>query len=409
MKNIGTVILIPVLLLLTNCGKDEGPEPQPEQNRPPSSFTLLSPENGAEDEPRTPTLSWEKALDPDGDEVTYDLYLGKQGEPTSLLAEALTVNSFTSIDTLDFDQEYQWKVVAKDAKGASTGSPVKSFFVQPLPIEFLRRHAIDTADKYFEYADDGYLKELEDINQRTWALSYNTSTEKLERSYRDIQSAFLYGYSKEGMQKTVGEISVGGAESWKLEHKSAFGALTKIYHLIQRGAITELAEAVSFVYEYRADIDGGFMPKLVQIQIGSVTDNGTISKKIDLEWIGENIGKITVELDSTDGLVFSEQFEYEYDNNVNPYYTIIREQFGFDAFYLTNFETGLETIDFGPFYWQSKNNITKMMKTEQGTNGRFVTNRTYDYTYSKDYYPIFARVAYFNDTTSMQWTEEWNY
>ncbi len=408
MKNIGTIILITVLLLLTNCGKDEGPEPQLEQNRPPGAFTLLSPENGAEDELRTPTLSWEKALDPDGDEVTYDLYLGKQGEPTSLLAEALTVNSFTSIDTLDFYREYQWKVIAKDAKGASTSSPVKSFFVKPPSIVVLRRHAIDTADKYFEYADDGYLDELEDHNQRGWGLKYDTATEKLERSYQGMQEAFVYNYYKD-MQETVTGSSIERSESWLFEYDSPFEALTRIYHEIRELGGTNLVEDISFIYEDRVSIVDTSAPKPIQIFIASVTDSGTTSKKIEVEWIEENIAKITTELNSPDGFVFSEQFEYEYDNNVNPYYTIIREQFGFDAFYVTNFETGLETIDFGPFYWQSKNNITKMMKTEQGTNGRFVTNRTYDYTYSKDYYPIFAKVAHFNDTTSMQWTEEWNY
>ena len=93
-----------------------------------------------------------------------------------------------------------------------------------------------------------------------------------------------------------------------------------------------------------------------------------------------------------------------------PTYTIIKEQFGFDAFYVGNFETGLETINFGPFYWQSKNNVTKIKKTEQDDNGmRYLTELVYNYTYSEAYYPHLANVIYSNDITAMEYTEEWSY
>ena len=398
-----------IILLALSCNKDDEVE-HVTQNKAPSALKLISPGENAKNESRTPNFSWDEAIDPDGDKVTYDLYFGKQGESSSLLAETLAVNSFTSTERLDFYQEYQWKVVAKDIKGASTSSSVRSFFVQPTPIVFLRRHGIGTTDEYYEYSDEQDLLGLEDAKGNTWGLQYDTTTEKLERSYRSIESAFQYDYSKEGMQETVGEFSIGKSEGWMLEYENPYESLTKIFHEIRVNGITKLDEEATFVYEDKVSTVDTNAPKLVQIQIGSVTDSGTISKKIDVEWIGKNIGKIRVELDSPEGFVFSFQLEYEYDNNVNPYYIIIKEQFGFDSFYVSNFETGLETINFGPFYWQSQNNITKIKKTEQDGNGiRYTNELTYDYTYSEDYYPTLANVVLFSDITSLEYMEEWSY
>ena len=282
--------------------------------------------------------------------------------------------------------------------------------MQPTPIVFLRRHGIGTTDEYYEYSDEQDLLGLEDAKGNTWGLQYDTTTEKLERSYRSIESAFQYDYSKEGMQETVGEFSIGKSEGWMLEYENPYESLTKIFHEIRVNGITKLDEEATFVYEDKVSTVDTNAPKLVQIQIGSVTDSGTISKKIDVEWIGKNIGKIRVELDSPEGFVFSFQLEYEYDNNVNPYYIIIKEQFGFDSFYVSNFETGLETINFGPFYWQSQNNITKIKKTEQDGNGiRYTNELTYNYTYSEDYYPTLANVVLFSDITSLEYMEEWSY
>ncbi len=412
MKYTDVLGVMPILLiLLTNCSKGED-KPLALKNSAPQTFNLLLPQADEDNTPRMPTFSWEEAIDDEGDKVNYDVYLGKQGDgaPFPLLAEGLSATSYASDIILDFDKEYQWKVVAKDPTGASTSSTVSSFRVQTPPFVFLRRHAISTTDKYFEYSDDGHLIKLEDSNQDSWNLKYATTTEKLESSNRSIESAFRYDYSKEGMQETVGEFSIGKSEGWMLEYENPYGSLTKIFHEILVNGITKLDEVATFIYEDKVSIVDTNAPKLVQIQIGSVTDSGTISKKIDVEWIGENIGKITVELDSPDGFVFSLQLEYEYDKNVNPYYTIIKEQFGFDSFYVSSFETGLETINFGPFYWQSQNNITKIKKTEQDGNGiRYSNELTYDYTYSEDYYPTLANVILFSDITSMEYTEEWSY
>jgi len=55
---------------------------------PPGKAQLLSPGDGATGQPTTVTLTWRRATDPDGDPVTYHVYLG-------------TDNSFTGVAPID--------------------------------------------------------------------------------------------------------------------------------------------------------------------------------------------------------------------------------------------------------------------------------------------------------------------
>ncbi|MFC1556930.1 hypothetical protein ACFL5L_02980 [candidate division KSB1 bacterium] len=63
--------------------------------------------------------------DPDGDTVTYDIYLGTTNPPPLLQPDNPT-NSYY-LDTLSATTTYYWKIVAKDEHGASTAGPVWTF------------------------------------------------------------------------------------------------------------------------------------------------------------------------------------------------------------------------------------------------------------------------------------------
>ena len=160
---------------------------------PPSKPELVSPKDGAKDQPTTVTFEWKPSTDPDGDPVTYDLHYCTDNDP-KLKCDAVQVTSAlnktrmnyfakigfgagmvligislvggvryrskvllslsiiflsgmlfiscngsgeTSDDTithtvsdLDADTQYYWTVVAKDDKGGETPSEVWSFKTQ---------------------------------------------------------------------------------------------------------------------------------------------------------------------------------------------------------------------------------------------------------------------------------------
>ncbi|MBU3024549.1 hypothetical protein [Zobellia galactanivorans] len=103
------VLLLGIFLLNTSCSKEDGPNaPEPvakeetikeeieeePANNPPDSFNLIGVIDGVTDVDVYPTFSWEEVTDPDGDTITYNLYLGREEDPTQLYAADLTDTSY---------------------------------------------------------------------------------------------------------------------------------------------------------------------------------------------------------------------------------------------------------------------------------------------------------------------------
>ncbi|WP_400071483.1 kelch repeat-containing protein [Zobellia russellii] len=137
-----SVVFVGLFIMFISCNNDDnqidGPSKEKEAkeelpaNEPPSSFDLIK---VIEDEivlNLSPTFSWEKAQDPEGDTVTYDFYLAKKEEELKVAVPDL---SDTILDyDLSFSEEYNWKVVAKDGKGGSTESKTFSFSTRNLNV-----------------------------------------------------------------------------------------------------------------------------------------------------------------------------------------------------------------------------------------------------------------------------------
>lgn len=131
----GDFIFFVGALFLVGCGGDDGidqsnPDPI---NMPPSSFKLVNVPDESVDVSPIPLFEWESTLDPDGDPITYDLYLDPN-EVTAKIAENITGTTFTLDPTmaLALARTYNWKVVAKDGKGGETSSAIFSFKVKGL-------------------------------------------------------------------------------------------------------------------------------------------------------------------------------------------------------------------------------------------------------------------------------------
>jgi hypothetical protein len=94
------------------------------QNNPPYTPANPSPSNGATNQPINLTLSW-KGGDPDGDTVTYDVYLGTQDIP--LLLKRNHASTRYNLDSLEPSTIYHWKILARDSKGEESEGPIWYF------------------------------------------------------------------------------------------------------------------------------------------------------------------------------------------------------------------------------------------------------------------------------------------
>lgn len=150
-----------------DSAKNQASDDDGVENQAPKAFDLTGMADGAKDITLKPTFSWNATTDPDGDAVTYDLYLDTVNPPKTLLAENSSETSFTSTDNLQRATLYYWNVVAKDGNGGNTQSKTYTFTTQAeINSDFLigkwffdsveGRDSITTCEKksYIEFFDD---------------------------------------------------------------------------------------------------------------------------------------------------------------------------------------------------------------------------------------------------------------
>ena len=108
----------------------------PPVNKPPGAFNLFAINDTQSNvELIDVELSWEEAVDPDGDSVTYNLMLEQESEtPSLLVAENLTEPSFLLQNTLLRNTSYSWQVIASDPTGSTTNSAIFTFTTKPITI-----------------------------------------------------------------------------------------------------------------------------------------------------------------------------------------------------------------------------------------------------------------------------------
>ncbi len=112
---------LPVLLVfIMGCGKD----PVTSGNLPPEAPASPTPVHNASGVSSGTTLRWE-CQDPEGDPVTYDVYLG-QGQTPSLVSQNVSECSYRPAN-LSMGTSYFWKVSARDNHNHATDSPLWRF------------------------------------------------------------------------------------------------------------------------------------------------------------------------------------------------------------------------------------------------------------------------------------------
>lgn len=114
------LLLLLVGFAFASCSKDDDEV----ENRPPNSFTLNEVANAEDLQPK---LTWETATDPDGDDVSYQVYFDTENPPQITIANQLAISSFTIENALETETTYYWKVIAKDTEGNTTESDISSF------------------------------------------------------------------------------------------------------------------------------------------------------------------------------------------------------------------------------------------------------------------------------------------
>jgi len=132
------------------------------ENHPPLMFNLLEVLNNETNVNLNPELSWEQAIDPEGDQVTYSVLLDFDIEnPTSVIASNLTTTSYSVVNELNRNIPYFWKVIATDSNGNSTESEVFTFKSREIRQTLATTHA-----DFSKRADFGMVE----FNGKFWVI-----------------------------------------------------------------------------------------------------------------------------------------------------------------------------------------------------------------------------------------------
>jgi len=95
---------------------------------PPSKPSLSLPENGVDSLPRFLTLKW-SCSDPENDKISYDVYF--DDIDASTIVSSNQSDTIYTLETLEYNTTYYWKIIARDGHGNETIGDTWSFTITP--------------------------------------------------------------------------------------------------------------------------------------------------------------------------------------------------------------------------------------------------------------------------------------
>ncbi len=100
-------------------------------NNAPYEPSNPTPSHNSKSEDINVDLSWSGG-DPEDDPVEYDIYFAKNNDPSYI---ATTSKTSYDLSTLEYDQEYFWKIVARDDNGNTIDGPLWTFSTKKEPTD----------------------------------------------------------------------------------------------------------------------------------------------------------------------------------------------------------------------------------------------------------------------------------
>ena len=240
------VLLLPVL---NSCEKDE-------PNKEPGNITLTSPENNANDVALNENLSWQAVSDPDGDNVTYDVYFGTDASPVTITSNGQTGTTYSP--TLEANTTYYWKVVAKDPNGGISESAIWSFTTLLQIGDFYEGGVVFYID---ETGRHGLVCPIVDTNpvlpelHAGWGCNNGTDLDGADGTAIGTGAQntldILAGCPTEGIAADMcAKLSLNGYTDWFLPSLDELGEMKKNRDIINAYALAHGGSAFTQAYYY---------------------------------------------------------------------------------------------------------------------------------------------------------------
>lgn len=178
LSNLKTVFILLMAITTFSCHNDDDTVPATILPPPtyPNSFSLLNVSDAATEVAVTPSFNWEAATDPNGDAITYTLFLGTEANPTTVYADNLNTTTFNVSERLNIITQYYWKVEAHDDNGNTTSSSTFSFTTRNLNVS---NGPVTESAAFSTRSSPGFIG----FNDKLWILNGFHYTEDIREDF----------------------------------------------------------------------------------------------------------------------------------------------------------------------------------------------------------------------------------
>jgi len=191
-------------------------EKEPSDNYAPLPASNPTPTHGATDLPISLILSWSGADPDEQDSLTYDIYLGDEDSPVSIIVSNLSDTSF-SVTNLNYETIYNWQIVTRDQNGAVSYGPIWSFSTEPFP----QNRIVFTSNQdgnykiYSSSLEGDLILQLSENQYKNWWPRLSPNRDKIAfSSDKDIEP-FIYVMNANGtMEKKITPIPIAGYHNY---------------------------------------------------------------------------------------------------------------------------------------------------------------------------------------------------
>ena len=393
MKTLRIIILLLITSLLYQCGEEEvtpPPPPPPPENQPPGSFTAA-----VEINKNTADLSWTASSDPDGDDITYSVFL----EDSLVIEQTETSLALTD---LVFERDYQGKIIADDGNGHQ----VETTFNFTTGFLWLA---------YYEFnngSGDGYSYSFDDQELLITTLRTPTGEPK-NITYDGNGNLFsvgniTYTHNANGLLTTISDGTGRGDLELLYDDQDR---LIKV-KINRTAPSNNYVATVNLTFTYNGI--GNLTTVDWHRRYTSDNTNGQVNNYSRRHYAYDNAGNVTeFRLDnSTDGVTYQESlkelFTYDVDHK-DPWHSLLTRQLGISS--RVYFGIRGEFDPQSAVSYNIEGYSIRFLKSEHAlighkifSNQDLILDYNYEYTYNEEGYPVSGKVLVGSNEFFPRWT-----
>lgn len=293
-------------------------------NRPPTGLNLLTPADNSTNIGDEITLTWSEAIDPDDDEILYQIEIRNDFNNEINIIEDLTETSYL-LTELQFGAKYFWQVIASDDINADVVSATFTFETNQFPDNRFLYVRVEGGNNVI-YSSDELSEDIVAItssNDNSWRPRKNKITQrvaflKTHNSETHIFTMNIDGTDKQQVTSTVQPSAFKQSEidfSWSSNgSKIIYPSFDKLYRINKDGSGNQLIYQTidgSFITECDWSNDGSF------IALKTNNSNGYHAKIFTIDLSGNILTTILTDLNGAAGgidiSINNQKILYTYD------------------------------------------------------------------------------------------------